>query len=1253
MKQKVNKRKILISCIAILASLLIVGIVFAATSLNKNNYVVDVMKESATSKDDNLQISENIIKETGKTYFDSKELNYEIELKNLIQEDKNTEVAFLLDSSYSMQTNDNLNIGKAKAKELAQGILSQVKDVKVSVSSNAESLGTIVSNKKTNILTNNINEINTRISNIPMTSINSCSQGLDYAYDTFSKNSATTDTNKIQRYIIVITDGTDDVSEKMLSLKNADPNLQIITILIDVTSTAYINNGVPVCGKVYLLNSNEDANNISENVEILDVQKIYDEINRIDKNITVTNKFFDLLVENFDISDFTVTAGEITTTKNDNGDIDGYTWKVDKIAYKKAEKLSFKIKLKNKDIDAGIIFKEFSTNKEQNVTYSKYDNEETIHLNGTDERAETDTTIIKICKGYNLKIKAVNELNKDLVVEGVKFTVIGTKQAENGDIEEVCNLTKTTNSQGYITITPEEEKALRGDGKITYTVIPDVTGLLGYSGTNSIMFDVINNRITRMLEVDDYNGIGIPSPDETNRLVEVTMPINTQRLDFEVRNEELNNSNIVLSGSKFILSQPLLNDKYKMEKLEGVTDQAGTIHFNPTVMTKNGTYTYYLEQETVANSYKTMEMVRIDVTFVNGKVTEVTRKYNTNVDAERISDDHILVTARNESVVTNPFNLQINLKDDTTNTPLGPVTYLVKTIYSNGTSRAELLATDPATGSLNTNIAADGNFQIEITEQAPMPGYKENTKTTTITASRANNQITIWNVDTNNAIVQLDPNHENMEVNFTSQKKSEQNIVKISLADIDEPDVSVGKNVAYTLKDNETGTVYGGQFGNPAVSDKNGELLFTIANKPQGTHQYTLTVDKTTIPNDYDTNQVEENILINIGFDQDGYINDTNNIVNDNTIIESHYSKIVNSTSVEYTYFIKIGYKLKYDNTAVFKIKLLDRETMTKNLKDAKYNIEIKWDANGVQRTKTITERKTNDSGEITTRITKSNDVQIEVTQVGSSIGYLCDITTQEIHLNFLDDGRILIEQTPYDRGITNTIEPNQGIAVNDTGNEVLLNSSREIVYQHLNRQTSTENTYINLTVNKLDKDSQAYVDGIILGISSNKEGASVPNSSNNTVNTSSPVNPLVDKNENDLDLMIVTGQKGTAGSISIDYQAYLQDQINEEIIRAPGIGVDGNEIIYNMEISELQVDPNSSTGYSKKSGATVKLRLIFRYKEGTVQLTNVESYYGNNLVKDKTFSSVKDDTLGVYLANISLDLWTNYDEVRKLKFRL
>ena len=92
-----------------------------------------------------------------------------------------------------------------------------------------------------------------------------------------------------------------------------------------------------------------------------------------------------------------------------------------------------------------------------------------------------------------------------------------------------------------------------------------------------------------------------------------------------------------------------------------------------------------------------------------------------------------------------------------------------------------------------------------------------------------------------------------------------------------------------------------------------------------------------------------------------------------------------------------------------------------------------------------------------------------------------------------------------------------------------------------------------------------------------------------------------------------------------------------------------------------MKADKNSSTGYTAKQGTTVKLRLIFRQTDGRIRLTNVETIYGNRLVKNKEFSSSSDnseglqveDSLGEYLSNITLDLYTNYDDIGNLSLDL
>lgn len=1198
-----GKRKI-----KIIASLIIIIMILAIFigkiySDSDNHYVLDVVKDSALNKDDNMKITESIVKNQNEEYFDSKKLTYQVDLENIKETNVETQVAMVIDSSYSMEYNDTNNVVKNKAIEMAKGILDNVTDSKISISNN---------NNVKNAMTNNITSITNQINNLVYGEGSDSNIGLENAYSTFTNVSNSK--NILKKYIIVFTDSTDDVEIKMKNLKASDPDLQIINILVDMTSTSYINNGEPVCGEVYLVPSEITEENVSNNIKILDLQKIYDELNRAVNNITLTNIFSDEILTYFDITDFSVNKGNITKTNN------GYTWNIDQIKSSDKATMTYTITLKtDMDIDSGIIFNELYTNKEQNITYQTFDENNMKTLQGTDSRQGTESTLIKICQGYDIKIKAVNESNKDLVVSGIEFKVQGTN--ENGEV--VCELTKTTDTDGYITITADEERALRADGKITYTVTPNVN-LVGYSSTDTVAFDIISNKTTRKLTYDNHQSNLEGVVNEQKRLIEITLPINSQRIDFELRTEELNNNNVTISGCEYELIQPKLNNKYEMDVLSGKTNEEGVLHFNPTVMTKDGTYNYILRQISAPNSYDITAITLIEITYKDGKVTNISKQFNPNVEVKVCEDkeNHVLITVGNECVEKNPFDLQINLSDSIDGKKLEGVTYLVTTTNANNQVRSEYVVTD-SNGQINTQVYGDGNLNIKITEQSPKVGYKADTIIKELNTNRSNNEITIWN-STVGLNVQQNSEHSNIIVNLTSVKKEEQNIVRVSLVDSEETDVTVGKDVSYYLTDSETGEKYG-----PSVSDKNGELSFTIGTKTQGEHVYKLEVDTNTIPSEYDETKIEKNMKINIAFDGMGYIIDEN-VIDNNTVIDEHYSKVNGDGTIEYTCFIKIGYELIEDNTCEFKVQLSDKDETTKPIEGAKYNIDIEWDVNGITKTKVIKERQTNASGLITTRVVKGSQVRIYVTEVGASAGYACDTTTQEIYLTFNNNGQINIVQSPYDRGQTNTDEPKQGAYVNGS----------TVVYQHLNRKRSTEDTYLNLTVNKIDPNG-AYVDGVILGFESKK---------------------LIGDKETKLqDIIMKTGEQGSTGTVTFDYEQYIQNIRNDaskwHTIRVPGIGDSADEIVYDLNISEMKADKESDTGYSIKDGTTVKLRLIFRNKDNRVTLTNVETIYGNRLVKTKEFSSSsdnekgqqKEDALGVYLSNITLDLYTNYDDVGNL----
>mgnify|MGYP004580602729 CR=1 FL=1 len=1214
MVSKIVRGKDKFIVIALIMTSIIGALVGKIYSTNNNHYVVDVTNAAGESKDNNLQVTEKIVKGAGAQYFDSKELNYEVELKNIGQaENVETQVAIVTDFSYSMETNDTNNVVRGKAIDLANGIITNVKNSRVSISNN---------NALKLSMTTNTSAISSTINSLNYGEGNDSNQGLDNANSSFTTPAVAG--NTVNKYIVVFTDATDDVSEKMKQLTTDDPNLHIISILVDMTSTSYVVNDLAVCGEVYLLLSGVSADDINSNIEMLDLQKIYDNMNKSTNNIEVTNEFSDEVQKYFSISDLTVDNGNVTQTAK------GYIWNIDRIRYQDTAKLKFKLTLKtNVDIDAGIIFKDIFTNKEQNISYTAEG--KTLTLNGTDARGGTSATTLKICQGYDLKIKAVNESNTGLPVDGIDVKVVGIKTNDDGsEEEEVCNITKKTDSNGYITITPDDARALRLDGEITFTVTPTVEKV-GYSYTNPVTFTYNNNVTTKNIEwVETGSGLN-HEEKETERVAEVVVPINSQKSDLELRVEELNNSNALVPGSTFELIQPKLNNKYEMDVLSATTDDKGAIHFAPTVMTKDGTYNYILRQVSAPDGYELTPLTLITIEYKNGKIVrKPATQFNENIVSTELCTDvenHTLIVVGLKNLKQDPFDLEINLSDRADGTKLDGVTYLIETIGRDGVS-SPVYATTDSNGQVKIKCYGDGALKIKITEQSPKVGYVADTKTKVLDISRNNKKIEVW-VNEDKLDIDQDANKENLIIKLNSQKKAERNVVKINLVDSNETDVPVGAGVTYELVNTETGVSYG-----KVVSNRNGELSFTIDNNTIGDHTYKLVVDKNSLPAEYENATNSQDVDFNIHFDKDGYIDGINATNGDQITIDEHSSSVNSDDSVEYTAFLKLAYELNIDNTADFKIQLLDHEDLMTPIDGASYNVDIEWTVNGITRTKTIKGRKTNASGQITTKIIKGNSVKLTVTQVGAKTGYGIDNTTQEIELTYNTSGALVgISQSPYDKGDTNTDEPNQG-AYKDPAN------TNNVIYQHLNRKRTTEDTYLNLTITKQDMNN-AYKDGVILNIKSSS---------------------LLDKEGNGLDLIVRTGQQGDSGVYTFDYGSYLQNKIDNDTIRVPGIGEEGNEIVYDLEITEMNVDSTSDTGYSPKKGTTFKARLIFKYRDGSVKLTSVEPYYGNRLlVHDPIYSSSSDteqgqqdeDSMGVYLANITLNLRTDYDDVGNLSLDL
>ena len=1261
-----------------IALMLIIAIFAVVYSNNNSRYVVDVVKASANSEDDNLRVTESIIMPQGQSYYDSRNLDYQVQLNNKQGANRQIQVALAVDTSYSMEVNDEQSIVKQEAVNLATSLLNNVEGVRISVTGNS-GLKQGMTNNRTYI----VNAIN----GLAQEEIQDCSNGLQAAYNSFGTASNGYTLSKI---LIYFTDSTDNITDKMQSIMEQDPELKVISVLIDMTSSSYLNlnngrpveytltNGDVVSGEVYVLASNVDENDIlPANVNLYSIEAINDEINLVAKNIKVTNYFSDAVVNYFDIT--IPDQDGVTILYNNANKVCGYEWNVEKIKFGKSTKMNFSIQLKSiSQMDASHLFRNLSTNKTQNIEYYLNDSSTKLTFNGNDERVQVnetqgdESTLIKICQGYTLKVKAVSESNRELIVSGVTLNVRAEKVLGVDDLGEytvdtqnpLLNKQYTVDRDGYITVTAEDTGALRSDGQIKYTITPVNSGsLVGYENSESIYFVIDNNGITTNLSVDKMGAELKPENpiNETTRTIEMEIPISTAKFDLEIRAQELNNSNVTLSDCEFELIQPKLNNKYEMSVLAGKTDSNGVLHLYPTVMTKGGTYNYILRQVNAPSTHDVTPLTMITITFdANGNIVPesgnvIKTMYNEHVkgvydNTPNLARDHVIITVEDICVETDPFDLQINLKDLETGDLVEGVTYLVQTTNSLNQVRKEYVTTD-ANGQINTKVYGTGNVIITITEQSTKAGYQEDTNVKEILVNRVDGNITITyanpqqihNTDQYKTKVMKNENAETIGVmvNLGTHKKFEQNIVRLLLVEAEETDVNVGTGIVYDLYDDE-GNSYG-----PVISDLKGIVKFTVGNRPQGVYQYKLVLDKSSVPSCYDQNKLDEEIFVNLEFDANEFITSANSQVQTQgqSILEEGYKLINTDTSLEHAYEIKIGYFYNDSNTFKFVVDLKDEDTNAP-IEGAYYNIDINWEIyeNGqtIERTKTITKRATAGNGQLSTVLLKADNMTINVTEVEPKSGYKNDFTTQEIHLIKNNNNEMRIDyQNPYDLGATNQDHPNNGaemIPAQYQGGQ-LVQGTGQLVYHHKNKARSLEDTYVNLSIRKIDPNGM-YVNGIKLKVESED---------------------LLDGNNAQLKDIIETGSQAPNmdGEVIYNYNDFVNAVPNSYTIRVPGLSAkqENEDVVYEMNLTEMKVDPQAPNGLSEKTSTTVKLRLIFRNTEGVIRLTNVETIYGNRLVIRKEFSSSADttdgqqlqDQLGIFLANIQLDLYTNYDDVGNL----
>lgn len=1202
-KGKLLKLGIILSII-----IAVLGVFVIVNADDSQYYVVDVINAKDTDEDcyvnDNIKIQKSILKNNEQEpYYDEKNLTYQLKLSNIV-ETSSVEVALILDTSYSIEVNDTEALMKSKSTELVNAIYNSNSNAKIQLFNAAgQKTNKLASDGKATML-NTINSLVTGDGS-------DITDGINAAQESFSNSS------DVGKYMIIFTDATDYTEEAMRLVE--DKNIKIISVLINnIVSNSYINSSTnePLHGKVQMVYNSDfiDSNKLYNEFDAI---KIARTINASLLNIEITDKFSYALKEYFDFQLVSLNEGnniEITE--------DGYIWNIDEMKSGETRILQFKMNLKDgtKITDPQYTYHTLPVSDSIVVEYEAIEvNKESITL--PDEYIPT----IQICDKYSVTIRAVSEENSQLTIEGIEFQVT----AKDTDGNMVYNKTLRTDSNGEVVI-----DNLKTTGTLEFEITPTVANISGYTETNTALIE-ITNVFGSNFTVDTIEWKDKAKINNNKRNITIDFPITTQKFELEVNLSEVNNSNAVIGNTQFRLIQPKLNNQYEMTAKYAETDSKGKLTFTPTIMTKAGTYEYILSQMTVQDGYTSMGNVTIRIKFdKDGNIVEngVKTVHNDRVTGERVGPSYAIIRVQNAVLAEDMFNLELNLVDaDNSKTKLSGAEYNIEVTRVSGGQEFTNTYYNCRTnekGKLLIDLPGNGNVKLRITQVKATTGYNIDEEAKIVVINRSNGTVkSVLQAYNEKSLSAIDANAYNSEnkviVNLTNTIKSEKNIIEVTLSDASEEDIRI-PNMTLELVNTINHKVY------TTVTGADGVGIFEIEDETQGDYLYKLNVISA-LPTIYEN--IAETSL-DIHFDENKHIEvisdawdeDSSNEEEDPLMYIDQVELVEEEGFAKYKAGLHLGVNVDIKHASyIFKLKLTDRDDTNKTLEGAKFDIQI----TSGDIVRTIKGRATDATGNISTKIILAEEIEILVKQTSAISGYKIDEQTKEILLTYRNGVLSFVDQS-----ITNTTM---------NGNEV--------IYSPTNVRKSSGDVTLSLVINKEDREGFA-VGKLPIRIYQ-ETGTNAANGETSYIGTA---NGTLDENGNKIGSWISESGDSTnpialTASNSLNVKT-MTDNLGTVVLE--GLTVNGIPVPGEQRFTLCVVEVDKVTGQDKTS-TLVKYKITYRYNTNKeiIEITNVEPFYGNRLVKSGTTTFDGYESYLGYESNIYTTIYANYEDVGNLAIDL
>ncbi len=595
---------ILIIMLVLIAVLAIFMVPQKAAQVNRCK--ISVVDNGFTQKVQNEDVSvmQKIINNT------QKELTFQVELENY--QYQTTQIALVIDNSYSMWSGDKLINSKDSIINLVNNIFNNIENVQMSLSTydgNKVAMGT------------NKEEIISQINNINNYQGITSKTGLNFAKETFTNEN-------VGKYMILFTDGQEKITDVISQIK--EDKINLLTAFYGNDKT--ISNQYKLAGTVYNIEdvTQENLNNTITAIEAKIKSRMIKEV----QNINIENIFSNEIAQNF-IFELVGTPSIGTITKTDLG----YTWNIDKLNKKDKATFSYKLKLKN-DLDRNIMYKDINTNNKMNVRYQDSESQENVVLENN------NTPKINITETYTIKIKAINKKYTGINAKNIEFKI--------EQIDSLGNILRTevqrTNNDGEIILDDITQNGTY-EFKITQIGVPVEYELSDESKrvkTLQISKDYISNNLTAT--TNDADDIFEISSNDYEKVVTATVKLDPKEFILNINkiDEEYKNN---LANVDFLLIQPTVASIPSGATVNVRTDESGKAVITGEVAGQ-GTYSYILKEvNTPIGYYENKEDMNLNITFnEEGKPIDISSNLeNILIDEEnKIQQDAINIDVTNK-----------------------------------------------------------------------------------------------------------------------------------------------------------------------------------------------------------------------------------------------------------------------------------------------------------------------------------------------------------------------------------------------------------------------------------------------------------------------------------------------------------------------------------------------------------------------------------------------------------------------------